>query len=149
MFESKKFGLESIFGQKNFGVLETPALHSMANLYLIFPTKNSKCKFGKCVSYTENHVLYTVFCVAYTAHFRGSWGDYKIRCSNYKPKFKPVLALQNLKSVFQNSIPLYIFRLSQFIQAKALHRFPCKLHGNQIRVKVFGNKIFGQNDYCV
>ena len=38
----------------------------------------SKCKFGKCVSYTENRVLYTVFRVAYTAHFRGFGGDYKI-----------------------------------------------------------------------
>ena len=74
--------------------------------------RTSKCKFGKCVSYTENCALYTVFRVAYTAHFRGFRGDYEIRCSNYKPKFKPVLVLQNLKSVFQNSIPLYIFRLS-------------------------------------
>ena len=38
----------------------------------------SKCKFEKCVSYTENRVLYTVFRVAYTAHFRGFGGDYKI-----------------------------------------------------------------------
>ena len=30
----------------------------------------SKCKFGHCVSYTENCVHYTVFSVAYTANFR-------------------------------------------------------------------------------
>ena len=43
-----------------------------------FVTFFSKCKFEKCVSYTENRVLYTVFRVAYTAHFRGFGGDYKI-----------------------------------------------------------------------
>ena len=37
----------------------------------------SKCKPEKCVSYTENHVLYTVFHVAYMEHFRGFGGDLK------------------------------------------------------------------------
>ena len=37
----------------------------------------SKSKPEKCVSYTENHVLYTVFHVAYAEHFRGFGGDLK------------------------------------------------------------------------
>ena len=110
--ESCKKMMQKYFVAKKFGNKSFEAPNNFEPYYFWFRTIQclfSKCNFDKCVSYTENRALCTVFRVAYMENFRVLGGHNEIWCSNYKPKFKHVYGIQNLKSIFQNSIPFYIF----------------------------------------